>query len=103
MAKNKLSDLRDHLFETLEALKDEKNPMEIERAKAIAGVAQTIINSATVEVKAINALGREQAPGEFFGGTPERKALSNGHIAPPGRAVDPLRTSKPEPRGSRTA
>jgi hypothetical protein len=101
MAKNKLSDLRDHLFETLEALKDDKNPMDIARAKAIAGIAQTIINSATVEVKAINALGREQAPGEFFGGQPERKALTTGQVAPPSRALDPLQVVKPEPKGGR--
>src|SRR5579863_7379883 len=99
MAKNKLSDLRDHLFETLEALKDKENPMEIDRAKAIAGIAQTIINSATVEVKAINALGRDQAPGEFFGVPADRKALANGRgtVAPPSRAIDPLREAKPEP------
>jgi hypothetical protein len=57
-AKNKLSDLRDHLFETIEALKDEEKPMALDRAKAIADVAQTIINSAKVEVdfaRAVNA------------------------------------------------
>jgi hypothetical protein len=62
--KNKLSDLRDHLFETLEALKDPEKPMEIARAKAIADVAQTIINSATVEVKAMNAINADTP--EFF-------------------------------------
>jgi hypothetical protein len=56
MAKNKLSDLRDHLFETLERLKDEEKPMELDRAKTIADVAQTIINSAAVQVKAMNAM-----------------------------------------------
>ena len=33
--KNKMTDLRNHLFATLEALQDTDNPMEIERAKAI--------------------------------------------------------------------
>jgi hypothetical protein len=33
--KNTLRDLHNHLFETLEALKDTENPMEVERAKAI--------------------------------------------------------------------
>jgi hypothetical protein len=55
--KNKLPDLRDHLFATLEELRDKDHPMDLERAKTIAGVAQTIINSATVEVKFINAIG----------------------------------------------
>lgn len=45
-----ISDLRDHLFTALEGLADKQSPMEIERARAIADVAQTIINSAKVEV-----------------------------------------------------
>ena len=55
--KNKITDLRDHLFETLEALKDKENPMEIERARAISDVAQTIINSAKVEVEFMKTSG----------------------------------------------
>lgn len=45
-----INDLRAHLFATLERLRDEENPMAIERAKAVSDVAQTIINSAKVEV-----------------------------------------------------
>jgi hypothetical protein len=45
MARNKLDDLRNHLFETLEALKDEEKPMELDRARTISEVAQTIINT----------------------------------------------------------
>lgn len=63
--KNKMSDLRNHLFETLEALKDEDKPMDLDRAKVISLVGQTIINSATVEVKAMNAIGAA-AKSEFF-------------------------------------
>jgi hypothetical protein len=55
--KNKLTDLRDHLFATIEALRDTENPMEIGRGKTIAEVAQVIINSAKVEVDYINAAG----------------------------------------------
>jgi hypothetical protein len=55
--KNKLVDLRDHLFATIEALRDTEKPMEIARGKAIAEVAQVIINSAKVEVDYINAAG----------------------------------------------
>lgn len=47
---NTIADLRNHLFATLEALRDKEKPMEIERAKAISDVAQTIINTAKVEV-----------------------------------------------------
>lgn len=48
--KNKLVDLRNHLFATIEALADPDTPMDIARARAISEVAQTIIESAKVEV-----------------------------------------------------
>ena len=47
--KNKVEDLRNHLFETLEALRDKDAPMDLDRAKTIADVAQVIVNSAKVE------------------------------------------------------
>ncbi len=50
MPKNRMQDLRNHLFETLEALKDDENPMEVSRAKAIAEVASVLIETAKVEV-----------------------------------------------------
>ncbi len=55
--KNKIEDLRDHLFATIEALQDEQKPMEIARAKAIANAAQVIVNSVKVEVDFIRATG----------------------------------------------
>lgn len=48
--KNKLGDLRDHLFATIEGLLDPDKPMETDRARAVATVAQTVIDSAKVEV-----------------------------------------------------
>ena len=56
-AKNKINDLRDHLFETLEALRDEDKPMDIARAKAVADVAKQIIESAKVEVAHLKVTG----------------------------------------------
>jgi hypothetical protein len=47
--KNKIEDLRNHLFATLEDLRDKDKPMDINRAKAIANVAAQIVNSAKVE------------------------------------------------------
>jgi hypothetical protein len=55
--KNKIEDLRNHLFATIEALSDKDEPMDIDRAKAISDVAQTIINSAKVEVDFLNKVG----------------------------------------------
>ena len=55
--KNKITDLRNHLFAALESLApDAEKPMDIERAKAIAEVAQVIVNSAKVEVDYIRAI-----------------------------------------------
>jgi len=61
--KNEIVDLRNHLFAALEALADPEKPMDIARAKAIADVAQTIINSATVEVKYLQATGQNVGTG----------------------------------------
>lgn len=55
--KNKIQDLRNHLFETIERLKDKSEPMDLERAKTIADVAQVIVNSAKVEVDFIKSAG----------------------------------------------
>lgn len=59
--KNRIEDLRNHLFETLEMLKDSEKPMDIDRAKAISDVAQTIINTAKVEVDFAKVTGRTPA------------------------------------------
>ncbi len=55
--KNKIDDLRNHLFETLEALKDEEKPMDLARAKAIADVARVVVDSAKVEVDFLKVTG----------------------------------------------
>jgi hypothetical protein len=47
--KNKIEDLRNHLFETLEDLRDKEKPLDIDRAKAIVDVAQVIVDSAKAE------------------------------------------------------
>jgi hypothetical protein len=71
MAFNKITDLRDHLFETLEALKDPDKPMEIERALAISEVAQTIINTAKVEIDLVKAVSGSAPGSRTFFNLPE--------------------------------
>lgn len=61
--------------------------MEIARAKAIADVAQTIINSATVEVKAMNAINADVP--EFFGSKEQKSALPPAQHPPNGKSVRP--------------
>jgi hypothetical protein len=65
MPKNTMTDLRNHLFEVMEALKDEDKPMDLARARAVVDVAQTVINSAKVEVEFLNAIDSSEAT-EFF-------------------------------------
>lgn len=59
--KNKVEDLRNHLFATIEGLLDKDEPLDIERAKAIAQVGAVIIESAKVEVKAMELLDADRS------------------------------------------
>lgn len=68
--KNKMTDLRNHLFATLEALQDTDNPMDIERAKAICQVGSVLVASAKVEVDFINALGGDTRTTGFIESAP---------------------------------
>ena len=61
--KNRITDLRNHLFETLEALKDPDKPMDIDRARAVADVARVVIDSAKVEVDFLKVTGGIQGTG----------------------------------------
>ena len=58
--KNKIEDLRNHLFETIEMLKDadkeEETGMTLEKAKVICHVSGQIIESAKVEVDYLKTL-----------------------------------------------
>jgi hypothetical protein len=54
---NDICAMRDIAFDTLRALSDKENPMDLERAKTISTVMQTIINSAKVEIEAIQVIG----------------------------------------------
>lgn len=61
--KNKIEDLRNHLFATLEALQDEEKPMDIDRAKAVAEVAKVVIESAKTEIDFLRVTGAAQGTG----------------------------------------
>ena len=79
--KNKMADLRNHLFQALERLNDTdaKNELhmgaELERAKAIAEVAQVLVNSAKVEVEYIKATDRDRGS-EFLAEPEENPRLT---------------------------
>ena len=57
MSQETISDLRSQLFIALRGLSDKDNPLDIDRAKAIADVAQVIVNSARVEVEHMRVAG----------------------------------------------
>lgn len=65
MPKNKIGDLRDHLFAQLEALRDTDANLdqEITRARAVADVAKVLIESAKVEVQMVKATGAVRSTG----------------------------------------
>lgn len=77
MAKNKIQDLRDHLFETIEMLKEGNDKMPLEKAKAIADVSQVIINTAKLEIDFIRATDKLEGhyPSTGFIETDNRNAL----------------------------
>ncbi len=57
MSNETIADLRGHLFAALKGLTDKESPMDIDRARAVSDVAQTIINSAKVEVEHMKIAG----------------------------------------------
>jgi hypothetical protein len=60
MPKNKIEDLRNHLFETLEKLTDPDAKVDMDRVKSIAEISQVIINSAKLEVALMQVIGKNQ-------------------------------------------
>ena len=79
MARNKISDLRDHLFEMIENIKDAKKPEDVDReiakAKAISDVAEVIIDSAKVEVQYLEMAGFTKSDSEFLKPINEKNLL----------------------------
>lgn len=68
MSKNKLSDLRGHLFDVIERLKDPKadQPMEVKTAEAICLAAKRLVETAQVELQFREQIGREVEASEFL-------------------------------------
>jgi len=56
-----INELRQHLLDTLADLRNTQNPMEPDRARAVAQVAGVLVDSARVEVDYIKATGQDVA------------------------------------------
>ena len=81
MARNKINDLRDHLFASLERLdNDELTPeqlnLEINKAEAIAQIGSVIIQSAKVEVDFLKAMGEAGTETELFKDIDQQKQIA---------------------------
>lgn len=85
--KNRLEDLRNHLFETIEQLKDKENPMDIDRAKAVAEVAGVILDSAKVEIGYMRVTDG-LVESDFIGSASERPRLPAAPSAIPERKTE---------------
>lgn len=57
-----INQLRQHLLDTLTDLRNRENPMEPDRARAVAQVASVLVDSAKVEVDYLRATGQASAP-----------------------------------------
>lgn len=76
---NDIAELRTHLFDTLRGLKD--GSMTLETAQAINGTAQTLINTAKVEVEHIKVAG---GCSEFIGSAESPVAGKSITVQTPG-------------------
>lgn len=74
-----INGLRGMLFETLRDLREGK--IDIDKAKAINDTAQTIINSAKVEVDYIRITGAQTSNGFIEGGAAKQDALPLGIVS----------------------
>lgn len=95
---NDINALRDALFDTLRGLRDKEKPLDIERAKAINETAQTIINSAKVEVDFCRVTGTSAGSGFIPAAIPAAPGQGEkGHLTATG-----VKTTTQIPGGSVT-
>lgn len=77
---NNISTVRQHLLDTLADLRNRENPMEVERARAVADVARVLVDSAKVEVDFLRAT---DATGSDFFEQPEHRGKSAPELSTP--------------------
>ena len=80
MAQNKIEDLRNHLFASLERLgeedlKGEKLAEEVMRSKAICSISSEIVESAKVEIDLLKITGGIKSGSQFFKGVTEQRQI----------------------------
>ncbi len=80
-----IDQLRAHLMDTLAALRDRDNPMEPDRARAVAQVAGVLVDTAKVEIDYLKVTGQDSS--KFLETPPDvhvkhlgREGLPNGIV-----------------------
>ncbi|AVS75639.1 hypothetical protein [Paracidovorax cattleyae] len=83
-----ISQLRQHLLDTLADLRDRDKPMDPDRARAVAQVAGVLVDSAKVEVEYLKATGQDRAgfleEGPAVLPAPQRSGVPSAHNPFPG-------------------
>ena len=86
-----ITQMREHLMATLASLRDRENPMEPDRARAVAQVAGVLVDSARAEIDYIKATGADRS--DFLEPSSTLPALPSGpsaHNPFPGTTVHRL-------------
>jgi hypothetical protein len=77
--RNKISDLRNHLFSVLEELTDPDSNYDIAKAKVVADIAQVVVNSAKIENDFIRITGASHGTGFIEEQRSEIKKISESN------------------------
>ena len=86
MSNPHINDLRTELLATLRDLRNRTNPMEPDRARAVAQVAGVLVDSARVEVEYIKVTGQDNS--NFIDGLKAPEAMAAITAAPNGTMID---------------
>ncbi|AGW94642.1 hypothetical protein N234_31830 [Ralstonia pickettii DTP0602] len=78
---NNITTVRQHLLDTLADLRNRDNPMEVERARAVADVARVLVDSAKVEVDYLKVT--NQGNSDFLDGE-QAEPGTPSKVLPPG-------------------
>lgn len=81
---NTLNDVRSEMMATLRALRDRENPMDLDRAKTMATIANVLVDTAKVEVDYLKVTGQNFSG---FLNEPELQHLSGHKPAGDGGAL----------------
>lgn len=57
-----INDVRQHLMDTLAALRSEKNPMDLDRARVVGQISGVLVDTARVEIEFLKVTGEKTSP-----------------------------------------